>query len=195
MSSAAVDPDQQASSPSSRSAQTLDETRYHKYAIAYSSATTSTGWMNYYFWLEAFAWSYFLVLGLIIMFGSIDCLQIMRIGLWYGLKGMFAASFVSVIFFVGPPPYNLKQVQLMRHKFHMVYALITGILCIVSGIAFMVIQLVYVFSDTCNNDPNSVCSGSMALFIFLMLMCSGLVAIEGLSVATVLSSWHSKRDV
>lgn len=178
--------------PGQPAATSPDESKYVKYSIAYSSAS-NTGWMNYYFWMEIYAWLYYLILGGILMFSSMPSLKVMNIGLWFGPHVLFPVGFISVIFFVGPPPYNLKQIQLMRHKVHVVYAFISGLLCAGSTIAFVVVQSIYVASAECSADPASICQGKIPLFVFLVGLCVALVTIAGLAIATVVMSWHAKK--
>lgn len=147
-------------------------------------------WYEYYFWLEITAWLYYLLLAGVLSFASIPALQSRDIPLWYAPQLLFPVSFISVIFFVGPPPQSVKQLQTFRHKLHVVYAFVTGVASAAAGVAFMIVQLIYVASDTCSIDPNSVCQGRIALFVALMMMCGFLVILALAAVATIVMSWN-----
>ena len=144
-------------------------------------------WSNYFLWLEAYSWLYYVVLAVILSFSSISYLQNFWIGVWFAAQMLFPVSFVSVIFFAGPGVDMLK-LQRTRYWYHAIYALVTGGLSIAACVAFMVLKIVYVASSECRADASSVCQGHLATFVFLMVLVAILVLIAALAVVTVAAS-------
>lgn len=184
--------EQQQTAKNSALEKPFDSRKYKQYAIAYSSAKP-TGFMNYYFWLEVFAWLFCVSLVIIICFAAIPSFHRMQIPLWFAPQFLYPLGFISVIFFVGPPPYNLKQLQLMRHNVHLAYAFIGGIAVIGANIAFIVLQAIYAASKECSTDPNSLCQNSVATFVFMLFLIALLIVLAALSVITTATSFVKNK--
>lgn len=141
---------------------------------------------------------YYLLLAGILTSSKLSYFRPLDIPLWFGLQVMFPVSFISVIFFVGPPPLNFRQLQYKRHKIHAVFAFIAGLLTTGATISFMAVQLIYVASLSCATDPDSICNGPgrKAVFVALMTMCSVLALLSVMSIVTVFASWlpHKKKS-
>jgi hypothetical protein len=174
-------------------AATTDE--FKDYAVAYSSATKTKldRIIGYYSGLEGIAWFYYVILVLVIWFSEIDSFRRLRIVSWYALKALYPISWMLVVFFLGPPPYKLKDLQSTRHSVHLVFTLATSLASIGSGIAFIVIQSIYVASNECRIDPASLCQNATAAFVFLIVLCAALICVEILVIVTTATSFIEKK--
>jgi hypothetical protein len=145
---------------------------------------------NYYLWLEIYAGLYILMLAVLWGLSSITYLTHLRIGAWFAPQLPFPASFISNVFFVGPPPQTLYHLQKKRFWVHLVFASVWGGLCICANIAFIVVQIVYATSASCQADPSSVCQHISTLVVVLCL--SGLLILcAGFAIFTIVASLNS----
>lgn len=169
---------------------------FKNYAIAYSTAAMHLNkprslWYRFYYWLEGWAFCIYLTLTFIIMIGNARFFHSLNIPIWFGPQLLFPTSFISVIFFLGPPPLDFAALQYARRKVHTVYAFVTGLAAIGATVAFAIVQIIHVSGGCGDETGESICSSDRGkgYFAALLILCVMLVVFEGLALASVFTSW------
>lgn len=145
-------------------------------------------WKTNLFWLEIYAWLFYLLLAGILAFSTISYLQPLSVGLYFGPQALVPVSYIAVVLFAGPPPFSMEQTMRVRWKVHSTYSIVVGVLSVLDSTAFIVVQVIYLFSSKCTHNAvarDTICNNHYGPFVFLLAMVLAQIVVTCLSVTTI----------
>lgn len=152
------------------------------------------GWKAPYVWLQIFAFLEYLLLGCIITLGAVHYLRVLDVGYWYGPQVMAPTFTLVTAFLLGDAPFTRAAIGSTRWWVGTVVSFVCMLAMVGAGIAFMVIQGVYVgtSADCSSLIATSICASSSrkAAFGFVMAIAAVLVVLGGLAAYVIAYQWY-----
>ena len=142
-------------------------------------------------WIEVYARTYYLLLSLLVAFTAVPTLYGRAIGLWHAAHVSFPAGYFAVALFTGDESSLASKLNKLspRYSLHLGYVLVGGLVTVGLGIAFIVVQLVYIFGNKAARTLDA-CS-TYVPYLVAMSLSAGLTLLSVLLIVSVCYLWFS----